>query len=113
MTAAHKWVGACLVVLSDRQANTANLRGYIKLPERQRIDTLEVYCDQCHRPFDAVFGEPCCAAESNEHLRGGPIGTRKKRKGRHPYHDCDEACPEYTPEDVIGDEVGGTLVASR
>jgi hypothetical protein len=27
-------------------------------------------------------------AESNEHLRGGPQGERKKRK--HLYHDCDQ-----------------------
>jgi hypothetical protein len=106
MTEVHQWVGACVVPLDAAQANTASLRGYIKLQVRARINVLEVYCDQCHRPYDAVFGDPCAAAASNEHLRGGPIGTRKKRKGRHPYHDCDPACPEFIEPEPDPDDWG-------
>lgn len=40
-------------------------------------------CEQCRRPWDDVYGEPCIAAETNEHLRGGPIGVRAKRKHDH------------------------------
>lgn len=48
-------------------------------------------CDACHRPYQAVAARPCEAAVSNEHLRGGPIGTRASRKHD---HDCDAAgCP--------------------
>jgi DNA primase len=44
-------------------------------------------CSQCRRTWDDVADEPCIAATSNEHLRGGPIGERKKRA--HHRHNCE------------------------
>lgn len=81
----HTWVGAATVQLDDRQALRAVLRHCVRYPRDLRIDVLEVYCSQCRRPWDDVADELCEAADSNEHLRGGPIGERKKRKHR---HDC-------------------------
>jgi len=87
----HTWVGAATVKLNDRQALRAVLRHSVRYPRDYsapsglRLDILEVYCSQCRRPWDDVADELCEAADSNEHLRGGPIGERKKRKHR---HDC-------------------------
>ncbi|MEU8272589.1 hypothetical protein AB0B89_36250, partial [Sphaerisporangium sp. NPDC049002] len=52
-------------------------------PKEVRIDVIETYCEQCRRPYDDVVGEPCIAADTTVHLRGGPIGERKKRIHRH------------------------------
>lgn len=81
----HKWVGAAEVPLDQRQAKHALLRLFIRPPAQERIDILDVYCGRCRRAYDDVNGQPCSALENNEHLRGGPIGTRAARK--HP-HDC-------------------------
>lgn len=79
-TEQHTWVGATNVNLNPNQARYAQWRGYVDIPVAERVDVLEVYCGACRRPYEDVSGEPCVAAESNEHLRGGPIGERKKRK---------------------------------
>ena len=76
---AHQWVGATNTELTDRQARLALLRGAIALPERHKMQVLEVYCSDCMRPYEDVVGEQCSAKVNNEHLRGGPIGVRKKR----------------------------------
>jgi hypothetical protein len=81
----HRWVGATNVRLDPNQARYAQWRGYVDIPESERIVVLEVYCGSCRRPYEDVSGEPCIAADTNEHLRGGPIGERKKRKHN---HDC-------------------------
>lgn len=87
----HVWVAAATVELDVRQARRAVLRGSIRLPSQRRIDVLETYCGLCRRPYDDVAGQPCVAAETTEHLRGGPIGERKKRKHN---HDCELfGCP--------------------
>lgn len=77
----HKWVGAANVPLDMRLARRADQRGSIRLPEETKIAVLEVYCDACKRPYDDVIGEPCAANINNEHLRGGPIGVRQRRRG--------------------------------
>lgn len=82
-TAEHVWVGASTVELDLKQAHRAVLRHSIRIPEQTKIDVLEVYCSACRRPWDDVAGEPCLAASTTEHLRGGPIGERKKRGHRH------------------------------
>jgi hypothetical protein len=95
-TTEHRWVAAALVPLDERQARKAVKNGKLGLGTDVPIDydapavmisTLEVYCAECRRPFRDVNGHECEAAESNEHLRGGPIGTRAPR--RHDFHDCD------------------------
>lgn len=78
----HVWVGAANIGLSDKQALHAVLRHSVRVSE-MKVDVLEVYCFQCRRPWDDVADELCAAAASNGHLRGGPIGTRKKRRHEH------------------------------
>jgi hypothetical protein len=84
----HRWVIAATVEVDTRYARRAVLRGSVRIPERTRIDALEIYCVACRRPWDDVMDEPCIAATTNEHLRGGPIGERKKRKQFPHQHDC-------------------------
>jgi hypothetical protein len=85
----HVWVIASTVDVTLRQARRAVLRGSIRLKQEVRIDALEVYCRACRRPWDDVLDEPCIAPVNNEHLRGGPIKERRKRKQYpHHYHDC-------------------------
>jgi hypothetical protein len=86
--AMHHWVIASTVEVTPRQARRAVLRGSVRMPEKVRIDALEVYCKECRRPWDDVVTEPCAAAAGTEHLRGGPIGERKKRKQYRHEHDC-------------------------
>lgn len=94
----HLWVGAATVELDGRQARRAVLRHSVRYPRELRINVLEVYCSQCRRPWDDVADERCAAATSNEHLRGGPIGIRKKRG--HDKHDCKLlGCPPSLRED--------------
>lgn len=85
-SATHTWVAAATVELDERQAKRAVLRHSVRIPAELKIDVLETYCAECRRPYDDVAGEPCIAATNNEHLRGGPIGERKKRKH---HHRCD------------------------
>lgn len=84
-TGGHVWVAAATVALDTRQAKRAVLRHSVwftgSVP--QKIDVLEVYCRLCRRPWDDVADELCVAASTTEHLRGGPIGERKKRKHNH------------------------------
>lgn len=86
-TEQHVWVGAAYVSLTGAQAKWAVLRHSVRIPERFKVDVAEVFCLECRRPYDDVFDEPCIAATTNEHLRGGPIGERKKRA--HHKHNCE------------------------
>jgi hypothetical protein len=83
----HTWVIAATYSVDDKQARHAVLRHSVRVPKDGRLNVLETYCSQCRRPWDDVVGDPCEAADSNEHLRGGPIGVRQKRK--HDHHRCD------------------------
>lgn len=78
-TADHIWVGATHVELSPNLAKQANRRGTVRVAADTKVDVLDVYCSQCRRPYDAVAGRPCPAAENRDHLIGGPTGERKKR----------------------------------
>jgi len=76
----HKWVAAAQLSLTDTQARQAEWRGHVDIKDRVRIEVLETYCRECRRPYDDVADEPCAVdVEGNDHLRGGPIGVRKKR----------------------------------
>ena len=81
----HRWVVAAVVGLPDGLAAQAHRRGTARLPGATKIDVLEVYCGQCRRPYEVVAGAGCEAAESRDHLIGGPTGERAKRKHT---HDC-------------------------
>jgi hypothetical protein len=98
----HTWVGAATIALDDRQALRAVLRHCVRHPRDLRIDILDVYCSQCRRPWTDVADELCEAADGNEHLRGGPIGQRKKRA--HHKHNCAALGCEQ-PKDDDGDAV--------
>lgn len=82
-TVEHKWMSAAMIPVTERQARRAYLRHAIRLLKDMRVPILETYCEQCRRTYQDVRGEPCIAAETSEHLRGGPIGVRAKRKHNH------------------------------
>lgn len=84
----HVWVGSALVPLDDEQARNAVIRHAVTLPGRHHFSIIETYCHACRRPYSDVAEIECEAAESNEHLRGGPIGERQRRQ-----HD-DEDSPD-------------------
>ncbi|MBA3907284.1 MAG: hypothetical protein H0X35_11465 [Pseudonocardiales bacterium] len=99
-TTTHQWVAAACIPVDPKAAKRAvdrqSVRAYM-LDQDLKIPILDVYCENCRRPWEDVADiKRCEAAESNEHLRGGPIGERTKR--RHSYHNCfDEGCP---PDEV-------------
>lgn len=86
ISAQHQWVAATEVDLDERRARRARNRGTVRVAADTKVEVMEVYCAMCRRSFDDAADTPCSAAESTEHLRGGPIGERAKRK--HPHHDC-------------------------
>lgn len=90
-TASHVWVVAATVTLTDALAKQAANRGTVRIPEETKVEVLDTYCLQCRRPFDAVNGTQCVAAETRDHLIGGPTGERKKRNGRAVEHDAPQA----------------------
>jgi hypothetical protein len=85
LAATHRWVGAVELPLSASQARTADLRAAVTIRADTRVHVLDAYCAHCKRNFEALIGQSCTARDprTNEHLRGGPIGERKKR-GRQP-----------------------------
>jgi len=95
-TSDHRWVAAAHLDLTDAQAQHATWRGHIDIDpstieEAFRVEVLEIYCKHCRRPFEDVADESCIVdTEGNEHLRGGPIGVRRKRNG--------VVSPGYTPD---------------
>ncbi len=92
----HTWVGAAHIPLNTKQARWASHRGSIRITEPVKVEILESYCVACRKKFDDVHDTDCSAQVNNEHLRGGPIGERRKRK--HPHHDCDQyECYEPLP----------------
>lgn len=82
----HQWVAATTIDVPEHLARRGNSRGTMRVPAETHVDVLEVYCAMCKRPFDDVADKPCSSAAGTEHLRGGPIGERKKRAHN---HDCD------------------------
>lgn len=82
----HNWVAATTIDVAEHQARRGNSRGTLRIPVSTLVNVLEVYCAMCKRPYDDVADKPCSAAEGTEHLRGGPIGERRKRLHN---HDCE------------------------
>jgi hypothetical protein len=81
----HQWVGASTHPLDARAAAFANRHGRVRIDVDTVVDVLDVYCCACRRTYDDVADAVCVAAKSNEHLIGGPTGTRKRRVHD---HDC-------------------------
>lgn len=81
IAATHNWVGAAELPLSAAQARTVDLRAAVTIRADTKVQVLDAYCAGCKRNFEAVVGIECPSKDTrrNEHLRGGPIGERKKR----------------------------------
>lgn len=75
---AHTWQADANIPLTDRQVRVAWRTGWVALPGGARADALDLLCSRCRLPWDEAADEPCAIGI---HLHGGPIGTRKKRKG--------------------------------
>lgn len=112
----HKWVGATHVPLDEKQARWASHRGSIRIPpgedgEQLKVEVLDVYCLQCRRVFGDV-ASGCSAADTTEHLRGGPIGERRRRK--HPWHDCYAYdCTEPLPAGFTREGSGASTITAH
>jgi hypothetical protein len=76
----HRWVMSATIPADEKLARYAEFRQSFRVKQGLRIDVLEVYCEACRRPLDDVGDQACSALINNEHLRGGPIGERAKRK---------------------------------
>jgi hypothetical protein len=76
----HEFVIAATIKVDQKLARYADFRQSYRLKKDTRIEVLEVYCQACKRALEDVADEPCSALINNEHLRGGPIGERAKRK---------------------------------
>jgi hypothetical protein len=96
----HDWEGATYYPLTERQAARASqhLEGQVKIKVEDEVTlrVVEVVCRQCRRVYEDAHDEPCVIGI---HLRGGPIGERKKRKGV-----AVEGGDAYYPTDIDGDE---------
>lgn len=81
IAATHTWVGATILPLSMSQARTVDLRAAVTIRADTKVQVLDAYCQSCRGNWEALVGIKCPAKDSraNEHLRGGPIGERKKR----------------------------------
>lgn len=87
ITAQHQWVIATAIDVDTATARKGIQRGTVRIPAGTKVDVMETYCAMCRKAFVDVADAPCSASTiGTEHLRGGPIGERKKRK--HPQHDC-------------------------
>ena len=92
IAATHTWIGAAELPLSAAQARTVDLRAAVTVKADTKVHVLDAYCARCKRNYEAVEGQECPAKDTrtNEHLRGGPIGERKKR-GKQPRPEQQEA----------------------
>jgi hypothetical protein len=101
ITAQHQWVIATTIDVDAQLARKGVQRGTLRLPATTKVDVMETYCAMCRKSYEDVADTPCAAAViGTEHLRGGPIGERKKRK--HPHHDCEAVGCEHA---VVGVQV--------
>jgi hypothetical protein len=73
----HHWVGSANISIDPKQIPRAVRRGTVRVIQDETIDVLEVYCSACKQPYEKCHGEECILGD---HHRGGPIGTRAKRK---------------------------------
>lgn len=75
----HAWVIAATVKIDGRDIRKALARKTHTLACETKISVLDVYCTHCRRNWVDVNETSCAAANSNEHLIGGPTGTRRRR----------------------------------
>lgn len=73
---AHSWVAASNVTLTDAEVKQAlKPRGVVRVPDAI-VYVLEVHCGACRMPYERAVLTECVV---DERLRGGPVGTRKRR----------------------------------
>lgn len=78
--APHVWIMATNIPVTEKEMRNGMMRGVLHLATRTKVEVIDGYCKHCRRPYDDVGDEACVyALGQNEHLRGGPIGERKKR----------------------------------
>lgn len=79
--ATHTWVAAAELPLTAQQARTGYLRAALTIRADTKVQIVDAYCSACRRNFEACAHLDCPARtiQTTEHLRGGPIGERKKR----------------------------------
>lgn len=99
--AEHVWVVAADIPVTVPEARRADMRKSLILHKDTKIRATDVYCDACGRCYWDVAFDPCEAPKDNTFRRGGPIGTRKKRKhGDHSIYECaDLGCARADPPD--------------
>jgi len=76
----HLWMSAALIPVDNRVVRRVALRGSMTVPGDTLITVIDLYCHRCRRPFDDVADLECEAFETNEHLRGGPVGGERKAR---------------------------------
>jgi hypothetical protein len=100
ITAQHQWVIAATIDVAEQIARKGVQRGVVRIPADTKVDVMETYCAMCRKTYEDVADQPCSAAViGTEHLRGGPIGVRAKRK--HPQHDCLAAGCEHAVSTAV------------
>jgi hypothetical protein len=83
----HDWEGAAYLSLTEKQAARAAVQQEgivrVKAGDEGVFRVIEVVCRQCRRPWEDVHHDDGTVDDCviGIHLRGGPIGERKKRKG--------------------------------
>lgn len=78
----HDWVAAAEVPIDNGHVAGAVRRAAVTLREETWVKVLDVYCASCRTPFGEARNTPCDSYSSV--LRGGPLGTRKKREDDDP-----------------------------
>lgn len=76
-THTHLWIAAAEVPLDNGHVAGAVRRAAAQLKEQTWVRVLDVYCSTCRQTFAAARGTPCNPYSTV--LRGGPLGTRKRR----------------------------------
>jgi hypothetical protein len=73
----HAWIAAAEVPLDNGRVAGAVRRAAAELKEATWVRVLDVYCSTCRQTFAQARETPCNAYSTV--LRGGPLGTRKRR----------------------------------
>ena len=73
----HPWIAAAEVPLDNGHVAGAVRRAAAQLKETTWVKVLDVYCQACRQSFAQARGTPCNPYSTV--LRGGPLGTRKRR----------------------------------
>lgn len=87
-THTHAWIAAAEVPIDNGRVAGAVRRAAAELKEHTWVKVLDVYCQSCRKSFAEARGTACNPYSTV--LRGGPLGTRKRRE-------CDDEAEEPFP----------------